>query len=116
MFAGTAFGQALATIPGIPFFSSLPPVLLAMTAAAGMLAHPMRPDWHPSPHVVQGNVSQLSVRSYRNPQSMHHARPTRACTMSLSEQAQQVGVLCPATATRKRLPATFGDTHTPPAA
>lgn len=34
-FAGTAFGQALATIPGIPFFSSLPPVLLAMTMASG---------------------------------------------------------------------------------
>jgi len=38
-FAGTAFGQALAAIlPGVPFFGTLPPVLLAMTAAAGARA------------------------------------------------------------------------------
>ena len=44
-FAGTAFGQALAAVlPGIPFFSTLPPVLLAMTAAAGARApRPSRP-------------------------------------------------------------------------
>lgn len=34
--AGTALGRGLSQIPGIPFVSSTPPVLLAMTIAAGV--------------------------------------------------------------------------------
>ena len=34
-FSGTALGLAISTVPNIPFISDLPPVMLAMTMAAG---------------------------------------------------------------------------------
>ena len=73
MFAGTAFGQALATIPGIPFFSTLPPVLLAMTAAAGMLAQYLMPDSIPHPvcRTFHSSIAYTGTRMCRHDARTH---------------------------------------------
>ena len=99
MFAGTAFGQALATIPSIPFFSSLPPVLLAMTAAAGMLAHHTRPYWHPSPR-LQVMISQLTALTQEPAGAGMMRAHTPACITFHAVRVRQAAAFCLATATR----------------
>ena len=107
MFAGTAFGQALATIPGIPFFSALPPVLLAMTAAAGMLAHHMRPDWHPSPPCANEHLTAQCADA-GTCRVMHDARLTHACMVSVPCSACTASRCYPSCHSGPRMPACYG--------
>ena len=64
-FSGTALGLAISTVPNIPFISDLPPVMLAMTMAAG--------QWLPSVAstlgcfflVVSGSRKPPTMAAYR---------------------------------------------------